>query len=332
MFLELRQMGPKTLASQTNIFYFTAMTQIVVAALYQFKSLPDYKELQPCLKKLCDQHNIKGTLLLAKEGINGTVAGSRASIDALKDFLETHFDNLEYKESFAEKMPFYRIKVRLKKEIVTLGVPGIDPTQAVGTYVEAEKWNDLISDPEVLLLDTRNEYEVEIGTFKGALNPETHSFTQFPEYVKKIDKTKHRKVAMFCTGGIRCEKASAYMLSQGFEEVYHLKGGILKYLETVPQEKSLWEGECFVFDGRVAVAHGLALGHYGTCYGCRYPMTKEDTLSPLYERGVSCPRCSHTLSPEKKEAARARQRQEDLARSRGKKHIGAQMKSGASLP
>lgn len=306
------------------------MTKIVVAALYQFKHLPDYKELQPHLKKLCDQHSIKGTLLLAEEGINGTVAGSRADINALKNFLNTHFDNLEYKESFAKDMPFHRMKVRLKKEIVTLGVPSIDPTQTVGTYVDAKEWNDLISDPEILVLDTRNDYEVKVGTFKGAHNPETHSFREFPDYVKTLDKKKYRRVAMFCTGGIRCEKASSYMLSQGFDEVYHLKGGILKYLETIPGEKSLWEGECFVFDRRVAIDQGLTLGHYKCCHGCRHPIAKEDVLSPLYERGVSCPYCFHTTSPEKKAAARERQRQEDLARTRKGKHIGAPMPSTAT--
>ncbi|HBG34295.1 MAG: hypothetical protein A2W46_07080 [Alphaproteobacteria bacterium RIFCSPHIGHO2_12_42_13] len=303
------------------------MTKIVVAALYQFKHLPDYKDLQPRLKKLCDQHQIKGTLLLAEEGINGTVAGSRASINALKDFLNMRFDNLEYKESFAKDMPFRRMKVRLKKEIVTLGVPDVDPIQMGGTYVTPKDWNDLISDPEVLVLDTRNNYEVEIGTFKGAINPKIHSFREFPQYVKTLDKKKYRCVAMFCTGGIRCEKASFYMLSQGFEKVYHLKGGILKYLEEVPAKKSLWEGDCFVFDGRVAVGQDLTLAHYESCHGCRHPLSKKETHSPLYERGVSCPHCYHRTSPQKKAAARQRQQQEDLAHARGKKHIGAIMLS-----
>ncbi len=302
------------------------MQNITVAALYQFTQLPDYQELQPRLKTLCQELSIKGILLLAEEGINGTVAGTRDAIDKLKAFLETRFDGLEYKESGAEEMPFHRMKVRLKKEIVTLGVPGINPSQHVGTYVDPQEWNALISDPDVLLLDTRNSYEVEIGTFRGATNPKTYSFSEFPEFVKTIDKTKHQKVAMFCTGGIRCEKASSYMLSQGFDEVYHLKGGILKYLETLPAEKSLWEGECFVFDGRVAVAHGLDKGHYDLCYGCRQPLSEDEKKSPLYERGVSCPHCSSTLSSKKREAARHRQYQEDLAFKRGQKHIGAEMK------
>ncbi len=302
------------------------MSKIIVAALYQFTSLPDFRELRMQLKTLCDQHKIKGTLLLAEEGINGTVAGSRASIEALRSFLALRFDDLEYKESWADKMPFLRMKVRLKKEIVTLGVPGVNPCDTVGTYVNSEEWNRIISDPDVLVLDTRNDYEVEIGTFQRAVNPKTSSFTEFPEFVKQIDKRKHRRVAMFCTGGIRCEKASSYMLSQGFEDVYHLKGGILKYLETVPLEKSLWNGECFVFDGRVAVSHGLERGHYDLCHGCRHPITEEDLRSSLYERGVSCPYCYHSSTPQKHAAARQRQQQEDLARARGEKHIGAVMR------
>lgn len=301
------------------------MTQIIVAALYQFKALPDFRELQPCLKALCDSWGIKGSLLLAKEGINGTVAGSREAIDALKVFLKTRFNALEYKESWCLEMPFHRMKVRLKKEIVTLGIPEVNPCTQVGTYVAAKDWNSLISDPETLVIDTRNDYEVSIGTFKGALNPKTRSFTEFPKFVQTLDKTKYKRVAMCCTGGIRCEKASSYMLSQGFKEVYHLKGGILKYLEEVPSEESLWEGECFVFDGRVAVSHGLDLGQYESCHGCRHPIAEKDKASPLYERGVSCPHCYSSLTPEKRASARERQRQEDLAQRRGRKHIGVEM-------
>lgn len=301
------------------------MSKIIVAALYQFSPLSDVKSLQSLLIKLCDQHGIKGTLLLAKEGINGTVAGSRQAIDILADFLRTHFDVLEYKESNAQEMPFHRMKVLLKKEIVTLGIPEVDPFKRVGTYVDPQDWNKLISDPDMLILDIRNVYEVEIGTFRNAVNPKTRSFTEFPEFVKRIDKNKHRRVAMFCTGGIRCEKASSYMLSQGFEEVYHLKGGILKYLETIPPESSLWDGECFVFDGRVAVGHRLENGSYQSCHGCRHPISQKDTYSPFYERGVSCPHCYHFLTSEKRKAARERQRQEDFAKLKGKKHIGAVM-------
>lgn len=299
------------------------MSKIVVAALYQFKPLPHFQELLQPLIDLCKDLKIKGILLLAEEGINGTVAGSRAAIDDLHHFLCGHFDNLEYKESWAEKMPFHRMKVRIKKEIVTLGVPHINPSKSVGTYVAPEEWNHLISEPDILLIDVRNDYEVKIGTFEGALNPKTQNFREFPDFVKTLDKTKHRRVAMCCTGGIRCEKASSYMLSQGFEEVYHLKGGILKYLETIPSEESLWEGECFVFDGRVAVGHNLELGEATACYGCRSPLSLEECQSPFYERGVSCPHCYDLTSPEKKKAARQRQLQEDIAQRRGTKHIGA---------
>lgn len=306
------------------------MSNIVVAALYQFKPLPHFQELQHPLKDLCKGLGIKGILLLAEEGINGTVAGSRSAIDRLKAFLANYFDALEYKESWAEQMPFHRIKVRLKKEIVTLGVPGINPNEKVGAYVAPQDWNALISEPDVLLLDVRNDYEVKIGTFQGAINPKTQTFKEFPAFVKTIDRTKHRRIAMCCTGGIRCEKASAYMLSQGFEQVYHLKGGILKYIETTPPETSLWNGECFVFDGRVAVSHNLELGQSKTCYGCRVPLSAEELLSPLYEKGVSCPHCYDRLTPAKKKAARDRQRQEDLAQQRGTKHIGAVMDSSPS--
>ena len=306
------------------------MSKVIVAALYQFKPLPKFQDLQHPLKTLCNDLGIKGILLLAEEGINGTVAGSRAAIDALHRFLLEHFDDLEYKESWAETMPFHRMKVRLKKEIVTLGVPQVNPCESVGTYVAPEDWNHLIAEPDVLLIDVRNDYEVKIGTFEGALNPKTQNFREFPEFVKTLDKTKHRSIAMCCTGGIRCEKASSYMLSQGFEEVYHLKGGILKYIETTPPENSLWYGECFVFDGRVAVSHNLELGEAKSCYGCRTPLSPTELQSPFYERGVSCSHCYNLTSPEKKKAARHRQMQVDLAQQRGTKHIGAVRESRAS--
>jgi len=298
------------------------MSKIVVAALYQFIPLPQFQTLKEPLEDLCNNLGIKGILLLAHEGINGTVAGSREAIDTLHTFLEQHFDGLEYKESWAEKMPFHRLKVRLKKEIVTLGT-AVNPCQTVGTYVKPQDWNALISEPDVLVIDARNEYEIKIGAFRGALNPKTQTFTEFPEFVKTLDKRKHRRVAMYCTGGIRCEKASSYMLSQGFDQVYHLQGGILKYIEKVQPEDSLWEGECFVFDGRVAVGHNLELGQARSCYGCRLPLSAEEITSPLYERGVSCPHCYDQTSPERKRATRERQKQEDLARRRGTKHIGA---------
>lgn len=301
------------------------MSQIVVAALYKFATLTDYHALHASVLDCCVANKLKGTLLLAHEGINGTVAGSRAGIDALLAFLraDARLATLEHKESLAEEMPFYRMKVRLKKEIVTLGVPGIDPNVKVGTYVAPEDWNALISDPEVVLVDTRNDYEYDIGTFQGAVDPKTTTFREFPAYVKQnLDPAKHKKVAMFCTGGIRCEKASAYMLAQGFENVYHLQGGILKYLEKVPAAQSLWEGECFVFDQRVAVGHGLALGSHEQCSSCRHPIAPQDKASPKYQLGVSCPRCFDTLTDEKRASAVERQKQVALALQRGTQHIG----------
>ncbi|HEY8084533.1 MAG TPA: rhodanese-related sulfurtransferase [Methylophilaceae bacterium] len=302
---------------------------IIIAALYKFAKLPDYRELQPKLLDFCLLQKLKGTLLLAEEGINGTVAGSRSGIDALMTFLKAdiRLQDLEHKESFAEKTPFYRMKVRLKKEIVTLGVPGISPTNKVGTYVAPQDWNALISDPDVVLIDTRNSYEHDIGTFRGALDPHTTTFREFPEYVdKNLDPLKHKKVAMFCTGGIRCEKASSLMMELGFEEVYHLQGGILKYLEEVPTEQSLWQGECFVFDQRVAVGQGLELGHYDQCYTCRHPVSAEDKASPDFVQGVSCPHCIEKLTEEKRASAAERQLQVELAEKQGRAHIGEPQK------
>ena len=299
---------------------------IVVAALYKFVALPDYKDLQKPLQKVCFKNKIKGTILLAEEGINGTVAGTREAIDALCTFFQQddRLHALEYKESFADKMPFYRMKVRLKKEIVTLGVPGVSPVKEVGQYLDPEDWNKLLDDPEVCVVDTRNDYEVEVGTFKNALNPDTKTFGEFPSYVKQhMDPKKQKKVAMFCTGGIRCEKSTSYMLEQGFEEVYHLKGGILKYLETIDQKDSKWEGECFVFDNRVSVKHGLELGDYELCHGCRMPINAAAKESEKFERGVSCPKCHDDIPEDRKNRARARQYQIDLAKKRGNQHIGA---------
>ncbi len=301
------------------------MSQYLTAALYKFVSLPNYQALQAPILAACQERRIKGTLLLALEGINGTIAGAPEDIQALLAYLRSYpeFSDLEHKESYADKHPFYRMKVKLKKEIVTMGVAGIDPNQVVGTYVKPEDWNALISDPEVVLLDTRNDYEVHIGTFKGAVDPKTTTFREFPEYVaQNLDKTKHKKVAMFCTGGIRCEKASSFMKQQGFEEVYHLLGGILKYLETVPKEQSMWEGECFVFDQRVAVKHGLEVGDYDQCYACRMPLSPEELKSPRYTPGISCPHCYDKTSEEKKAALTERQRQVILAKKRGENHIG----------
>ena len=305
------------------------MPNFIVAALYKFAKLPDYRAMQPGLLDFCIAQEIKGTLLLAEEGINGTVAGSRQGIDALLAFLrsDARLADLEHKESVAGKMPFYRMKVRLKKEIVTLGVPGISPSKKVGTYVAPEDWNALISDPDVVLIDTRNAYEYDIGTFRGALDPHTATFREFPAYVSNnLDPARHKKVAMFCTGGIRCEKASSFMLEQGFEDVYHLQGGVLKYLEKVPAEQSLWEGECFVFDQRVAVGHGLEPGKHDLCYPCRYPISPEDKASAQYVEGISCPHCFATLTGKKRASAIERQLQVKLARKRGHAHIGETQK------
>jgi UPF0176 protein len=298
---------------------------LVVAAIYKFVKLIDCASMREPLLARCDALGITGTLLLAEEGINGTIAGSRSGIDKILAYLRSdpRFADLEHKESFADHPPFYRMKVKLKKEIVTMGVPGIDPTEQVGQYVKPEDWNALISDPDVLLIDTRNDYEVGVGTFKGAVDPRITTFREFPDYVKNnFDPEKQPRVAMFCTGGIRCEKASAYMLQQGFPEVYHLQGGILKYLENVPAEQSLWEGECFVFDQRVAVGQGLAPGHYELCYGCSRPITADEKASPKYQAGVSCPHCYDSLAPEKRAAALERQKQVELAKQRGESHIG----------
>ena len=276
---------------------------IVVAAMYKFVNLSDCNELQTALLSLCQSQNIKGTILLAQEGINGTIAGSRQQIDAVLAFLrnDSRFANIEHKESYTEIPPFERLKIKLKPEIVTLGLPEVNPNEQVGTYVKPEDWNELISNPEVTVIDTRNDYEVTIGTFKGAENPQTQIFRDFPEYVQKhLDTNKHKKVAMFCTGGIRCEKASSYLLSQGFAEVYHLQGGILKYLEEVPPEESLWEGECFVFDERNTVNHDLEAGNQELCFCCGYPVSEKDKTSPEYEEGISCPHCFHSLTTEKR--------------------------------
>lgn len=297
----------------------------VVCALYKFVTLEDYESLREPLLNFMQEHEIKGTLLLAREGINGTVAGSRQAIDQLKSRLDSdeRFKGIAYKESFHEEMPFNRTKVKLKKEIVTMGVEDIDPRRIVGTYVKPQDWNALISDPEVVLIDTRNDYEVQIGTFRNAVNPATDSFRQFPQYVQEnLDPARHRKVAMFCTGGIRCEKSTAYLKQQGFEEVYHLEGGILKYLEEVPEEESLWVGECFVFDERVAVNHRLEKGRYDLCHACRLPIAEEDKASELYQEGVSCPQCHDKLTPEQKARFQERERQIKLARQRGEEHIG----------
>lgn len=299
---------------------------IVVAALYKFVNLPDYQSLKAPLLKVCEENKIKGTLLLAEEGINGTIAGERGSIDKVLAYLQSDsrlFD-IDHKESFTDNHPFLRMKVKLKKEIVTMGIPDINPNKQVGQYVEPKDWNALINDPDVVVIDTRNNYEVEIGTFKNAINPETDSFRELPAYVEKnLDPDKHKKVAMFCTGGIRCEKSTALMKKQGFEEVYHLQGGILKYLEEVPEDESLWQGECFVFDERVAVDHSLEKGQYDQCHACRFPITEEDKQSEKYIAGVSCPRCFNKTTAEQRQRFAERQKQIQLAKQRGEKHLGS---------
>ncbi|WP_237058156.1 oxygen-dependent tRNA uridine(34) hydroxylase TrhO [Microbulbifer sediminum] len=301
------------------------MSQYVVCALYKFVNLDDFESLRDPLLEVMLKHRVRGTLLLAREGINGTVAGSREAIDALLAHLKSdpRLAELDFKESYTDTPPFRRSKVKLKREIVTMGVEGIDPRRTVGTYVKPAEWNALISDPEVVLIDTRNDYEYQVGTFENAVNPKTDSFREFPQYVKdNLDPAKHKKVAMFCTGGIRCEKSTAYLKEQGFEEVYHLQGGILKYLEEVPQEETRWQGECFVFDDRVTVNHNLERGEYQQCNACRMPVTEEEMQSPQFEQGVSCPHCFDKVSDADRARFREREKQIQLAKQRGEEHIG----------
>jgi UPF0176 protein len=300
-------------------------TNYKVAAFYQFARQPHYQALQAPLLHLMNARGIKGSILLALEGVNGTIAGTPAELDAALLGIAhlTGLQGIEPKFSFTEAMPFRRMKVRLKKEIVTIGDVKADPTEKVGTYVEPENWNALVSDPDVLLIDTRNAYEVGIGTFTGAIDPHTESFGEFPEYVRAhLGHQKHKKIAMFCTGGIRCEKASSFMLNEGFENVFHLKGGILKYLEVVPQPESTWNGACFVFDERVAVEHGLKVSDYSLCHGCMNPVSAADRASEKYELGVRCPACHDRLTEKQIESNRQRQRQMDFAKKRGTRHLG----------
>ena len=299
--------------------------RFVIAALYKFVRLPDFRELRQPLLERCRALKLKGTLLLAPEGINGTVAGSREGIDGLLDYLrsEPRFAGLAHKESLAAGLPFHRMKVKLRQEIVSLGIAGVDPEHLRGEYVKPEDWNAEISRPDTLVLDVRNEYETGIGAFKNAVAPDTGTFREFPDYVEKnLDPEQHTRIAMYCTGGIRCEKASSYLLSRGFREVVQLQGGILNYLEKVDRNHSRWEGECFVFDSRVAVDHELAEGEYEQCYACRRPLNQEDVASEKYQPGVSCPRCHDDLTPEQRQRFSERQRQVELAESRGEQHIG----------
>lgn len=301
--------------------------EILVAALYKFVEIDDLLSLQNNLYKICEENNIMGTILIADEGINGTISGKHNEIKETISSLtsDNRFSNIEIKYSSTDKQPFHRMKVRLKKEIVTIGLPEINPNKKVGTYVKPDDWNDLISDPNVVVIDTRNKYETKIGSFQNALDPETSSFREFPDWVKKFKSSKenaNKKIAMFCTGGIRCEKASSLMKEEGFEDVYHLQGGILKYLETIDKENSLWNGECFVFDQRVCLTDELEVGSYKMCFACRMPITEEEMQNEKYIEGISCIYCYDKTTKEKKERFGSRQRQILLAKERGEKHLG----------
>ena len=301
--------------------------EILVAALYKFVEIDDLLSLQNNLYKICEENNIMGTILIADEGINGTISGKHNEIKETISSLtsDNRFSNIEIKYSSTDKQPFHRMKVRLKKEIVTIGLPEINPNKKVGTYVRPEDWNELISDPNVIVIDTRNKYETKIGSFQNALDPETSSFREFPDWVKKFKNSEdntNKKIAMFCTGGIRCEKASSLMKEEGFEDVYHLQGGILKYLETVDKENSLWNGECFVFDQRVCLTDELEVGSYKMCFACRMPITEEEMQNEKYIEGISCIYCYDKTTKEKKERFGSRQRQILLAKERGEKHLG----------
>lgn len=299
---------------------------LIVAALYQFARFPDPAALKPGLLEVCQSNGVRGSLLLAPEGINGTIAGTREGVDLALAAIRAlpGCEGLEWKESFADPMPFGRMKVKLKREIVTMGQPDVDPLARVGNYVAPADWNALISDPDTVVIDTRNDYEVAIGTFHGAVDPGTRAFGEFPDWWKAHrDQFAGKRIAMFCTGGIRCEKSTNYLLGQGLNEVYHLKGGILKYLEDVPSDESLWLGECFVFDDRVSVGHGLVPGGLKSCGACRRPVTPQDQQSPDFEEGACCPACVNEYSQSDRERFRERHRQMLLAAKRGKQHLGA---------
>ncbi|MBO6525806.1 rhodanese-related sulfurtransferase [Erythrobacter sp.] len=302
---------------------------IRIAALYQFARFDDPAAIKPDLLAAMETAGVRGTLLLAREGVNGTIAGSDEGTEAVLDHVRglPGCAEIEVKESRAAAMPFHRTKVRLKKEIVTMGQPDLDPLDGVGTYVAPEDWNALISDPDTILIDTRNDYEVQIGSFEGAIDPETKSFREFPEWFRakraEIESEgRSAKIAMFCTGGIRCEKSTAFARAEGVDEVYHLKGGILNYLEHVPEGDSLWRGECFVFDERVSVGHGLEVGEHSLCRACRRPLSEADLTHEHYVEGVSCHRCQGERSEEQRARYAERQRQELLAEARGAEHVG----------
>ena len=305
---------------------------IRVAALYRFAPFVDPASCKPPLEAVCRAQGVKGTLLLAPEGINGTIAGRAEGLAVVLAHVRAlpGCADLDVKYSDAATMPFHRMKVRLKREIVTMGEPDIDPRRAAGAYVEPEDWNALIADPETIVIDTRNDYEVAVGTFARAIDPKTGSFRDFPawfraERARLLGAGKQPRVAMFCTGGIRCEKSTAFLKREGVAEVFHLKGGILRYLETVPEADSLWRGECFVFDERVSVGHGLAQGSYALCRACRRPVSEADRQSPAFEEGASCPACHTARSEAQRASYRERHRQEALAARRGVAHVGAEM-------
>lgn len=301
------------------------MTDIIVAAFYHFTRFEDPDALREPLLAQLSAHNLKGTVLLAPEGFNGTLAGSRVGINSAIEVLRAlpNSMQLEHKESHAESMPFYRLKVRLKKEIVTMKVPGVDPLAIVGTYVAPKDWNDLITDPETVVIDARNDFEVEIGTFEGAINPRTTSFSDLPQWLEKHHaELENKKVAMFCTGGIRCEKATSYLKERGIDDVFHLKGGILQYLENIPEAESRWRGECFVFDGRVSVKHDLEIGEYEQCYACRSPVSAAGRSSPNFVAGVSCDHCIDQRTDKQRASYSARRDQMKLAKERGELHVG----------
>ena len=308
------------------------MPDFLTAAFYQFVELPDYADLQAPLLACCEAHGVKGMVLLATEGINGTIAGPAEGVHAVLAWLrsDSRLAQLQHKEALAASDPFYRMKVRLKREIVTLGVPGVNPSRMAGQYVKPADWNALISDPDVVVVDTRNEYEVAIGSFQGAINPHTRSFAELPQWVTQASAEgqplqKKPKIAMFCTGGIRCEKSTAFLRAQGFDEVYHLEGGILKYLETVPESDSLWNGQCFVFDERVSVGHGLVPGGLELCRSCRRPLTEADKASPHFVHGVSCAHCFDQTTEAQKAGYLEREKQMALAEQRQQPHVGAKL-------
>ncbi len=301
------------------------MSEFSVAAFYKFVKLEDYSDLRQPIEECCIKHGVKGIILLAEEGINSTIAGTYNGVNEVLNFLQadSRFSDLTWKKSESEKQPFRKLRVRLKKEIVTMGVPGIDPACLVGTYVKPKQWNELISDPNVIVIDTRNDYEVEIGTFKDAINPDIASFGDLPDWIdENIDLANEPRVAMFCTGGIRCEKSTALLKGIGITEVYHLEGGILKYLEEIPEDQSLWNGQCFVFDERVSVGHGLEVGEYELCRACRFPISNIDKLSPNFKIGVSCERCYDQTTDEQKTRFAERQKQIELSNQDGKSHLG----------